>query len=121
MPSGRNYPVASAILADDSQSIQALKELANYTPHRPEHEVEALVSLEQLVAQTKDELSRSQRAVDAVRVRLTELSWALHRNVVGARDEVAVIFGPNSYEVHAVGRKRVSERKRRVRRVPPSQ
>lgn len=116
MPSSRNSPVPSATLSEDRLSIKALKEMANYTPHRPEHGVEALLALDLAVAQAEDELNRSQLAVDAARVRLTELSWILHRNVVGAKDEVSILFGPNSHELHAVGRKRLSERKRPARR-----
>lgn len=116
MPSSRNFPVPQSTLAGDRLSIKALKDIANYTPHRPEHGVEALLALEAAVAQVEDELKRSQLAVNAARIKLTELSWALHRNVVGARDEISLLFGPDSHEVHAIGRKRASERRRPARR-----
>lgn len=116
MPGKSNYPVPPATLADDRQTIKALKELSNYTPHRPEHTTEALLALEASLTEAEDTLMRSQLAVDVARLRCVELSWALHRGVVGARDEVAVLFGPDSHAVHAVGRKRVSEHKRPTRR-----
>jgi hypothetical protein len=118
MPTNRNAPLPPAILVEDRQAIKAIKEMANYTPHRPEHTVEALVSLDASLAQAADDLLRLQIATDAVRIRFIELSWELHNSVVGARDEVAVLFGPDSSALNAVGRKRASERKRPVRRTP---
>jgi hypothetical protein len=119
MSGNHKAPVPASILADDREAIKALAEMPNYTPHRPEHGAAALLSLDAALTETADEISRLQRATEAARVRYVELSWTLHTNVIGARDEVGVLFGPDSAAVSAVGRKRTSERKRPTRRAKP--
>lgn len=116
MPTQRIYPLSQPVLAADRLVIRAMKDIPDYSPRNPDHSVAALQSLELSLQQAEDELTRLSLASDAARKRVTEMSWALHEGVLGAKAEVIAQFGADSHAVAAMGLTRKSERKRPTRR-----
>jgi hypothetical protein len=116
MSSRTSSPPTHEVLASDRATLAALKDLPAYDPRDPAHSVATMVALDDTLTQTEIALSRARLAFDAAKAEHNKASWALHDSVVGARAEVKVQFGPESHEVHAIGLKRNSERKRPTRR-----
>lgn len=77
---------------------------------------EALSDREAALARADAALARARLAYNAARVEFSREAWAFHDSAVAARAEVKVQFGPDAHEVHAVGLKCASERKRPARR-----
>lgn len=116
MASSRNKPCSTSTIARDRRTIQALKNMPDYAPRRPEHSVEALIARDLRVQGVAEEVATIELALGRARARLAVETWGMHDDVLGARDEVMVQYGPDSQAVEDIGLKRKSDRKRPVKR-----
>src|SRR5262245_39120624 len=94
----------------------ALKNLADYTPSNATYSATVLAALGDRLAQAEQAKIRAQNALDVARDEANAAALALHDALLGAKAQVIAQYGPDSYEVQALGLKRKSDRKRPARR-----
>lgn len=108
--------LSKSILDVDISTIIAVQSLPGYTPRNPTVSAPALMERLQQHSQAKQAADHTRRADQAAQAFETESGWDIHDAAVLARQEVALQYGDDSFEVEAVGRIRRSERKRPARR-----
>jgi hypothetical protein len=118
MAKNENKRIAPGVLQADRESYAALQTVPGYTPNNPTFSLIALQSAQTEMngAQTLEAQAAANLAV--ARDAAVAKEWEFHNLVLGMRDQVVAQFGRDAPEVQAVGLKRVSERKPRVRRTP---
>ena len=110
------YFLAAPVLTSDRAALHALQDIPAYAPRNPELSMASLSSSEEALTQAQLDTERTRLAYEAARAREIAAGWDFHERIIGAKAEVIVQFGADSQEVHAVGLKKKSERKRPVRR-----
>ena len=110
------YLLAAPVLTSDRAVLHALQDIAAYAPRNPELSTASLSSSEEALTQAQLDTERTRLAYEAARTREIAAGWDFHERIINAKAEVIVQFGADSQEVHAVGLKKKSERKRPVRR-----
>lgn len=109
-------PVKPSILADDRDSLAALKGVQGYAPANPAYTEVALTALQTTLDNDTAAATLAEAEAKAKRDDEVGSGWAFHDGVVGMRDSVGVQFGKDSNEFQAVGRKKTSEYKKPVRK-----
>lgn len=94
----------------DIDTYIALKGIDNYTPHNPRYALatasEALVQL-----RAADEAAiHAQNTLAAARDALLAAQQNFHEIILGVKNEVRVLFGPDSDQLAALGLKKKSDR-----------
>lgn len=112
-----NNRLSPSILSADSDVLEGLQTILNYSPQRQEAAIATLeaaqaemVRLQKLEVQLK---AQHRAALDAAR----EAEWAFHNGILEAKTAVVAQFGPNSSEVQKVGRKKKSAYNRPTRQL----
>ncbi len=113
------YLIAAPVLASDRATLHALQDIPAYAPRNPELSTGSLTTLEEELTQAQLETERIRLALEAAHAREIAAGWKFHERVISAKTEVIAQFGADSQEVHAIGLKKKSERKRPVRRRTP--
>jgi hypothetical protein len=101
-------------------ALLALRNIRDYAPHNGVYSVDALTALETALREAEQARMQAQHALDAARDRVAAATLALHEALLGAKAQVLAQYGPDSYEVQAIGLKRKSDRKRPARRAAPA-
>lgn len=109
-------PIKPSILADDRDSLAALKGVREYAPANPAYTEVALTALQTTLDNETAAATLADAQAKAKRDDEVRSGWAFHNGVVGMRDSVGAQFGKDSNEFQAVGRKKTSEYKKPVRR-----
>ena len=103
-------------LEEDRAVMRAIQALPGYTTLNPQSSVEALQQLEITLTEAERIEEDAFRQLDVARTRAVEAAWAFHNAVHAGKDQVIALFGRESLNLHAVGLKKRSERRRPVRR-----
>jgi hypothetical protein len=103
----------------DRETLLALKNIGGYAPANPAYSTEALAALGEALEQAEQARLRAENELEAAREQVLAAAMALHEAVLTAKTQVLAQYGPDSFEIQALGLKRKSERKRPARRAAP--
>jgi len=116
-----NSPATSRLspqqIEADVDAYMALKAIGNYVPHNPRY---ATISASDALAQlrTADEAAvQAQNTLAAARDALLAAQQNFHEIILGVKNEVRVLFGPDSDQLAALGLKKKSNRSKPKRTV----
>ncbi len=98
-------------LQADRDSIAGLKTITNYAPTNEAFSVASIDALAGEVAAAQEAEAKAAAALAAARDNAVAKEWEMHNRVIGMKDQVVAIFGRNSNEAQAVGRKKPAERR----------
>ena len=89
----------------------ALKAMPGYKPYNPAFSLEAITACVELLRTAEVNDLHTEHARLAARDAIVAAQWALQDIVVGAKEQVRAIYGPDSDEMVQVGLKKKSDRK----------
>ena len=98
----------------------ALKAMPGYKPYNPAFSLEAITAAVELLRTAEVNDLHAEHARLAARDAIVAAQWALQDIVVGAKEQVRAIYGPDSDEMVQVGLKTKSEKKARSRTSKPA-
>ena len=98
----------------------ALKAMPGYKPYNPAFSLEAITAAVELLRTAEVNDLHAEHARLAARDAIVAAQWALQDIVVGAKEQVRAIYGPDSDEMVQVGLKKKSEKKARSRISKPA-
>ena len=93
----------------------ALKTMPGYKPYNAAYSLEAIAACVELLRIAEENDLHTEHARLAARDAIVAAQWALQDIMVGAKEQVRAIFGPDSDEMVQVGLKKKSEKKPRSR------
>ena len=93
----------------DIDSYLALKAIPGYTPHNAAHSVEAATAAYNELRAAEEDVLLAENALAAARDAVMEGRRALRNVILGAKNEVRVIYGVNSNELASLGIKKKSD------------
>lgn len=96
----------------DIDSYFALKAIPDYTPHNPAHSVEAATAAYNELRAAEEDVLLAENALAAARDAVMNGRRSLRNVILGAKNEVRVIYGLNSNELASLGIKKKSEHAR---------
>jgi len=100
----------------DRAALMALKNIADYTPSNAAYSAPALAALSMSPRSNCIGRVRAQNALDVARDEANAAALALHDALLGSKAQVIAQYGPDTYELQALGLRRKSDRKRPMRR-----
>ena len=106
-------------IAADREALLALKNIGDYTPTNPAYSADALAALGDALERAEQTRLHAENMLDAARDQAMSAALALHEALLGVKVQVLAQYGPDSFEIQALGLKRKSERKRPARRAVP--
>lgn len=101
--------VTAAQADADVDSYLALKAISGYTPRNPEHSVEAATSAYNELRAAEEGVLLAENALAAARDAVMDARRALRNVVIGAKNEVRVLYGLNSNELASLGIKKKTD------------
>jgi hypothetical protein len=93
----------------DIDSYLALKAIPGYTPHNPAHSVEAATAAYNELRAAEEDVLLAENALAAARDAVMDGRRALRNVIIGAKNEVRVIYGVSSNELASLGIKKKSD------------
>lgn len=93
----------------DIDSYLALKAIPDYKPHNPAHSVEAATAAYNELRSAEEDVLLAENALAAARDAVMDGRRALRNVIIGAKNEVRVIYGLNSNELASLGLKKKSD------------
>lgn len=120
MAGNRPTPVRPEDIAADREILINLQLLTDYNPANPAASIANLQELAAALDRAEEAEVVARRALALARERLVAAKAAFHEAILGAKIQVVAQFGDDSPALHAVGRKRKSERSRPVRKITPA-
>lgn len=93
----------------DIDSYLALKAIPGYTPHNPAHSVEAATAAYNELLAAEEDVLLAENALAAARDAVMDGRRALRNVIIGAKNEVRVIYGLSSNELASLGIKKKSD------------
>lgn len=93
----------------DIDSYLALKAIPGYTPHNPAHSVEAATAAYNELRAAEEDVLLAENALAAARDAVMDGRRALRNVILGAKNEVRVIYGVSSNELASLGIKKKSD------------
>lgn len=118
MATGTGKRVGAKILDADREKLLTLQSLEDYAPHNQEYSLTTLQERAMTLTKAEEAEVIAWRAFEVARERAVQAGIAFHEAILGAKAAVVAQYGEDSPAVHAVGRKRKSERSRPARRQP---
>jgi hypothetical protein len=103
--------LSPSILQADRESIAGLKTITNYTPTNTAFSVASIDALAGDTAAAQETEAKAAADLATARDNAVAKEWELHNRVISMRDQVVAIFGRDSNEAQAVGRRKPSERR----------
>lgn len=107
-------------IAADRKVLITLQSLADYNPTNPSASVANLQALVATLDRAEEAEVAARRALALTRERLVAARAAFHEAILAAKIQVLAQYGDDSPALHAIGRKRKSERSRPARKVTPA-
>lgn len=98
-------------LREDREGFAALQALPGYVPANGAYALAELRRVFGELEAAREAEVQAEAARAAARDRAVAKEWEFHELMQGAKDQVVALFGRDSVEVQAVGRKRISEYK----------
>jgi len=111
--------LSPAVRAEDLDTLERLKTIANYKPANPALTKEACETVVNDMHTAQGDEEQTAALLDQKRALAIEREWARHNTAVAVRDAIEVQFGKNSVEVQMIGRKTEDQRKRPTRKQKP--
>lgn len=108
-----NRKLSNDILSDDANSFAGLKTITNYKPSNPLYTVEAIETVEEEMKQLQMQYVQLSTQVATVYDNMLKKEWEFHERTIGAKTSVAAQYGRDSDEVQIVGKKKISDYKKR--------
>lgn len=93
----------------DIDAYLALKAIPGYTPHNPAHSVEAATAAYNELRAAEEDVLLAENALAAARDAVMDGRRALRNVIIGAKNEVRVIYGVSSNELASLGIKKKSD------------
>ncbi|MFL6227997.1 MAG: hypothetical protein ACJ741_04365 [Pyrinomonadaceae bacterium] len=121
MAKNESKRLTPSALDADKNAFAALKTVSGYTPANSTYTLTAISAAQAAVATKQQAEVQAAAALATARDEAVAAEWAFHNLMLGAKDQVIAQFGRDSNEVQAVGRKKASEFKPRVRRAQKAQ
>jgi hypothetical protein len=118
MAKDKTRPVRPAQLAEDRDAFDALQAIENYAPANQAYTVASIQTLHDRIDEAQREATQAEAEAAARRAALKAAQWDFHDAMLGVKDQVTALFGPNSDELAALGMKKKSEYKSPKRRKP---
>jgi|GEM_PF-1367342 hypothetical protein len=116
MASGvNNYRLNQAVLDADRAAILSVQSLADYAPRNSTHSAEALREFAAQLAQAEQIEKSIRQSLEEARAASVRAGWMMHNALLGAKAEVRLQYGDDSFTVQTVGLTRRSDRKRTTR------
>lgn len=106
------FRIAPKQLSADREVLHTLQTLEGYSPTNPDASLAALEQLEARLVRAEEARVLAQYYYEVAIREAHAAQAAFHHGVLLAKEQVIGQYGGDSPEVHAVGRKRTSERKR---------
>lgn len=103
-------------LTDDEEIYAALKAMTGYAPANPAYAITALDAANADVVAARQTEAQAAVALATARDETVAAEWKRHNLILGSKDQVIALFGPDSNEVQAVKRKKKSDYKSPARR-----
>jgi hypothetical protein len=116
MANNQTKSPSSATTESDRAALVALRVLTDYAPSNPAIGIESLNALEARLRQAEEAELLASKALAAARDARVAASWELHNAMLSAKAAVIGQYGHNSNAVQAIGLKKKSDYRRRVRR-----
>lgn len=104
------------VIDDDQIALQRVANLGDYRPMRDELSIEALRALEAAMLEAINAEDRANYEARAARERAIAAIQAFHESMKAVKAQIVAQYGEDSLALHAIGRKRRSERSRPSRR-----
>ena len=104
--------VSSAQAEADIDAYLALRAIPGYTPHNAEHSVAAADAAYNELRSAEEDVVLAENALAAARDAVMDARRALRNVMIGAKNEVRVIYGLNSNELASLGIKKKSDHAR---------
>lgn len=93
----------------DIESYLALKAIPGYTPHNDAHSIAAATAAFNELRAAEEDVLLAENALAAARDAVMDGRRALRNVIIGAKNEVRVIYGLNSNELASLGIKKKSD------------
>lgn len=119
MPGPSTRPLNPDESNADQQALLALKNIGDYAPANPAYSTEALMALADTAQQAKQAKLAAKKALGIARNKELAAVRALHEGILNAKLQVLAQYGADSFEIQALGLKRISEHKRPSRQKQP--
>ncbi|PYS90885.1 MAG: hypothetical protein DMF64_13855 [Acidobacteria bacterium] len=105
-----------AVRAEDVETLERLKKVANYAPANDDFSLAAFTQAVADMRTAEAEEEQAATVLEQKRAITREKQSAVHNIAIGVKDSVEVQFGKNSVELQMIGRKTAAEFKRPQRR-----
>ena len=96
-------------LAKDEKSLEALKDIGNYTPVDQKYLLVNIENVKEKLDVMHKLETQAEQAYKAARDNAALTEWEFHEAILGAKNQIRAQFGVNSNEVQAIGLKKKSE------------
>ncbi|NTU85597.1 MAG: hypothetical protein HGA45_40725 [Chloroflexales bacterium] len=116
MASRSNSRLSQEVITKDRTILAAVMNLGDYAPTNVIYNTDSVQQLEAAMLAVLQAESRIQQEADAIRDQAIAAMNAFHKGVKGIKHQVKAQYGEDSVALHAIGLKKVSERKRPTRR-----
>lgn len=115
MANTRNSWLPGAVAQADIEAYLALKVMPDYQPFSPDFSLPNVTNLHERLLATQEAELHAQHAHAAARDAAIAAQWAFHDAILGVKNQVKALYGPDSDQLAALGLKKKSERKAAAR------
>jgi hypothetical protein len=110
MASTANPRIAPQQIEADIETYLALKVIDNYTPHNARYTLPSAADALARLRAVEEAAIHAHNTLAAARDALLTAQRDFHEIILGAKNEVRALFGPDSDQVASLGLKKKSER-----------
>lgn len=118
MTTNPNRKLSQNILQADLDAFAGLKTISGYRSTNPLYEVEAVQLVKTQMEELQTRLFQLETEVETVRDLTKKKENEFHDRIIGVSTAVETQFGRDSNELQAIGKKKLSEYKRRKAKKP---
>lgn len=120
MANTRNSWLPVAVAQADIESYLALKVMPDYQPFNVDFSLPNVANLHDRLQTAREAELHAQHAHAAARDAAIAAQWAFHDAILGVKNQVKALYGPDSDQLAALGLKKKSERKAATRNPKPA-
>lgn len=117
MAHNQSIRIRPIVLKADHDAYTALQSMGGYAPANPDYAKAKAAERFNTMLAAQDAEVHAANALAAARDAVSAAEWDFHNFMLEVKTQVAAQFGQNSDEIHAMGLKKKSERKKPVRKV----
>ncbi len=120
MANTRNSRLPGAVAQADIESYLALKVMPYYQPFNADFSLTNITNLHDRLQAAREAELHAQHAHAAARDAAIAAQRAFHDAILGVKNQVKALYGPDSDQLAALGLKKKSERKSATRNPKPA-